>query len=208
MATATGIADKSGLYCHVCGKMLSPEDIAGKLGEIVFCDICVESTAYMKCLAGEHAKNRHAMVLRIKPHKQSGTRVWLPVLGAAIIAVQVAVLFFFTPALPLNRHAAVDGSRVPMTNDLGLCLEHMWLQVRALEHYKLDHGVYPESLDDLVPQYLEEPFLHPVTGATYIYSRDGAFYLLETPNPEIHDIKALTCDGRGGPPRIWLGERR
>ncbi len=208
MAVVIKTTDRIVMHCRICGKTLAPEEVARELDEHVFCDACVESDAYMRYLAVEHAKNKNDMIQLITPQKPRNAHVWLLICGAAIIFAQITVLMFFMPQLPVNRHTAVEGPRVAMVNDLDVCLEQMWFQVKALEEYKMDRGAYPTSLNALVPKYLSEPHKHPATQARYIYRREGDYYLLEMPNPEFHNIKALTCDGRGGPPHIWMEDGR
>ena len=206
MAEVIGTIDSTAKHCRICDRALAPEGIAREFDGHVFCAACVESNAYMRYLAEAHTKNRYDMIRLIKPRKARSANVWLLICGSAIIAAQITVLIFFMPPLPANRHTAVDGPRVAMINNLNVCLEQMWFQVKALERYKVDNGAYPASLEALVPKYLAEPYRHPQTKALYIYKRDGAYYLLEMPNPELHDITALICDGRGGPPHIWVEE--
>lgn len=42
----------------------------------------------------------------------------------------------------------------------------------ALEEYRLDNGTHPETLDDLVPQYLDAVPIDPLTGQSFRYVRE------------------------------------
>jgi hypothetical protein len=60
----------------------------------------------------------------------------------------------------------------------------------ALARYRLDHGAYPESLEELVPEYLDEMPVDPFTGVPPEYRREGDVFVvscrigdLEIPKP-------------------------
>lgn len=57
----------------------------------------------------------------------------------------------------------------------------------ALRRYKLDHGAYPNTLDELVPSYLKAVPLDPFTERPPKYKRQGAGFelLLQIPSVEI-----------------------
>jgi len=48
----------------------------------------------------------------------------------------------------------------------------------AIEQYKRDRGQYPESLEDLAPDYVPKPPTDPFSGQPFIYRREGDDYRL------------------------------
>ncbi|WOO41715.1 hypothetical protein [Rubellicoccus peritrichatus] len=48
----------------------------------------------------------------------------------------------------------------------------------SLTQYHNDHGIYPETLDQLLPDYLRELPIDPFSGNRFIYRREGDGYLL------------------------------
>jgi hypothetical protein len=58
----------------------------------------------------------------------------------------------------------------------------------ALRAYKLDHGSYPSTLQQLVPSYLHAVPLDPFTAASTLrYRRSGQKYVLYSVGPDMHD---------------------
>jgi hypothetical protein len=55
----------------------------------------------------------------------------------------------------------------------------------ALRRFRLDHGAYPASLDELAPSYLTTLPLDPFTDRPPEYSRDGAGFVLRARIPEL-----------------------
>jgi hypothetical protein len=53
----------------------------------------------------------------------------------------------------------------------------------ALRRFRLDHGAYPDSLDDLAPTYLKAVPLDPFTGRQPEYARQGAGFELRAQVP-------------------------
>ncbi len=55
----------------------------------------------------------------------------------------------------------------------------------ALRRYRLDHGAYPATLDELVPTYLKVVTLNPYTDREPEYVRQGAGFELRASVPTI-----------------------
>lgn len=55
----------------------------------------------------------------------------------------------------------------------------------ALRRFRLDHGAYPSTLDELVPTYFKAVPLDPFTGRQPEYGREGAGFALRARIPEI-----------------------
>ncbi len=55
----------------------------------------------------------------------------------------------------------------------------------ALRRYRLDHGTYPATLDELVPAYLKAVPLNPYTSRAADYVRQGAGFELHASVPEM-----------------------
>jgi hypothetical protein len=69
----------------------------------------------------------------------------------------------------------------------------------ALERYRLDHGSYPSSLDDLVPEYLAKLPNSPINGKPLNYSlKSEGTFLLWSPGWELKSL--------GGKPGEYFGE--
>ncbi|MFH1550935.1 MAG: hypothetical protein ABIH04_10300 [Planctomycetota bacterium] len=190
------------VHCRICGKDLAPEEVAREVGDDAFCDSCIESNEFLRVLSEQHAREAAKLVEKIKPEKKRKHNPWLLIIGSAIIVVEAILLILFPPRFPRNRHLAYKGPHVEFTNKLDYCLENVWVLRGALEKYRAEHNAFPESLDELVPEYLTEKATCPHTGRSYGYERKGDDYLLECPNPQEHRIESLTCDGRGGAPLI------
>ncbi|MFH1550938.1 MAG: hypothetical protein ABIH04_10315 [Planctomycetota bacterium] len=190
------------VHCRICGRDLAPEEIAREVGDDAFCDTCIEGNEFLRILSEQHAREAAKLVEKIKPEKKRKYSPRLLVIGAAIIVAEVILLILYPPHFPLNRHLAHKGPRVEFTNKLDYCLENVWVLRGALEKYRVEHNAFPESLDELVPEYLTEKATCPHTGRPYRYERKGDNYLLECPNPQKHGIESLTCDGKSGAPLI------
>ena len=48
----------------------------------------------------------------------------------------------------------------------------------ALRLYCMKHGAYPDSLDALVPEFLDKLPLDPFSGKPYVYRRDGSGFVV------------------------------
>lgn len=55
----------------------------------------------------------------------------------------------------------------------------------ALKLYRAEHGQYPGSLDQLVPEYLEKLPVSPISGKPLVYQSDGKSFTLSLPDPSI-----------------------
>ncbi len=190
------------VHCRICGRDLAPEEVAREVGDDAFCDTCIEGNEFLRMLSEQHAKEAAKLVEKTKPEKKRKRRPWLLAVGSAIIVAEVILLILFPPRFPRNRHLAYEGPRIEFVNKLDDCLENVWMLRGALEKYRAEHNAFPESLDELVPEYLTEKATCPHTGRPYRYERKGDDYLLECPNPRGHKIESLTCDGKGGAPLI------
>lgn len=55
----------------------------------------------------------------------------------------------------------------------------------ALRRFRLDHGAYPNALDELVPTYFQAVPLDPFTGRQPEYTREGTGFALRARIPEV-----------------------
>jgi hypothetical protein len=67
--------------------------------------------------------------------------------------------------------------------------------VLAIESYRRDHNEYPESLDSLVPTYLDRLPKDACTGGALVYRREGADYRLYSLGPNGKDEKGIPRTG-------------
>ncbi len=70
----------------------------------------------------------------------------------------------------------------------------------ALRRYRLDHGEYPESLNALVPVYLDSVPKDPFTGEPPEYRREGSGFVLRSAG---EDIKELDWDPKREKVLAW-----
>jgi hypothetical protein len=68
--------------------------------------------------------------------------------------------------------------QVCMSNSLYLMELDGLCSLLAVEQYKRDRGQYPESLEDLAPDYVPKSPIDPFSGQPFIYRRDGDDYRL------------------------------
>ncbi len=70
----------------------------------------------------------------------------------------------------------------------------------ALRRFRLDHGAYPPSLDELVPSYLSWVPLDPFTDAKPAYTREGSGFALRAQVPHFPPPPgAVRVPGYGDP---------
>jgi hypothetical protein len=79
-----------------------------------------------------------------------------------------------------NRQAALMDLGDRWTASVGLAADAV-----ALRRYRLDHGTYPATLDELVPAYLKAVPVNPFTGRPPQYVRQVAGFELHARVPEI-----------------------
>lgn len=70
--------------------------------------------------------------------------------------------------------------RTMVTSDAQILLARIGL---SLSQYHNDHGAYPDSLQALVPEYLDALPLDPFSGSGFVYQREGDAYLLYSIGP-------------------------
>ena len=67
----------------------------------------------------------------------------------------------------------------------------------ALEEHRLDHGAHPETLDDLVPRYLDAVPIDPLTGESVRYVREAEGKASPTTGYTLYSIGADMHDDGG-----------
>lgn len=78
------------------------------------------------------------------------------------------------------------------------------ITVCALERHRLAHGSYPETLDQLVPAFLPEPPLDPMTGQPFHYRRtDDGWFLLYSVGEDGKDDGGVFRAEKGEPIKDW-----
>ena len=73
----------------------------------------------------------------------------------------------------------------------------------SLELYKMDHGEYPRSLDELVPDYCESVPLDPFTEEPFHYTRKDKTYLLYSVGSNLCDDLGFGFDDIGSDGDDW-----
>jgi hypothetical protein len=74
----------------------------------------------------------------------------------------------------------------------------------ALKRYQLKHGQFPETLEDLTPEFLPAELLDPMSGKPFHYHREGAgdFLLYSVGNDGVDDGGDAT-NATGGKSLYW-----
>lgn len=192
----------TGGECGLCGRSLRCEEVARVVHGRPYCAACVESDAFFQVLARAHGKDVKELGAQVKPEKARNKRLILLIVGLAIIAAQIVYLLFFLPPIPQGRHLAYQGNATEEASGITECIENMWKISIAVQKYHDKTGTYPESLENLVPEYLDEVPVCPLSQMRYnYYNREGGPFW-ECPTPHEHGAEAIQCDNLGGPPVV------
>ena len=140
--------------CSVCGKPICDEDIAGYRAGKPVCKICAITTA-----VEQHAKSKSEQTQKIarlrqqreqqKEKRSRRTITALIVIGAILIAADLAFYLHVKSSIkienePINLGAVENEDGESDIYAVGGML------LSAVLQYKLDNGVYPDSIDSLV----------------------------------------------------------
>ncbi len=197
------VAAVTSRQCGMCGKALRSDEVARVVNDKPYCQTCVESDGFFQVLAQEHGKEIAELRGKIKPKKVRNKRLVMLIVGLVIIAAEIVYLLFFLPPIPRGRHLAYQGSAVESAGGLEECIENMWKISTAVQRYHENTGTYPESLELLVPEYLDKVPVCPLSQVPYEYYRteDGCFW--QCPSPHEHGVGSIQCDSLGGPPMVF-----
>ncbi len=111
---------------------------------------------------GTYAENRDTQTAFMQPYLDAvGTDAYARPAITPVDTSELLLLDYLTPAF----------GRVLQSNDRRTASRRATTIMLALERFRLDHGGYPVSLDELVPGYLAELPLDPWAGEPFRYSR-------------------------------------
>ena len=188
--------------CGMCGKALRSDEVARVINGKAYCQTCVESDGFFQVLTREHSKETSELRGKVKSVKAKNKRLVMLVVGLVIIAAEIVYLLFFLPPIPRGRHLAYQGAVANPSSGMEKCIENMWKINAAIERYHEKTGAYPESLQLLVPEYLDEVPVCPLSQLPYKYRRTEKACFWECPSPHEHGVRSIRCDSRGGPPMV------
>jgi hypothetical protein len=99
--------------------------------------------------------------------------------------------------------AVPNFNRAFQTTALNQTLVNQAIVVCALEHFRLAHGQYPETLDMLVPQYVQEIPHNVIGGEPPHYHKTGDTFLLYSIGWDEHDHGGM-ADADTSKPGDWV----
>jgi len=129
----------------------------------------------------------------MRPVLRSDARAYLEKMSGVL--EDQALLYYRRPVNPPTREPAFYQvmTKLYVPNMLSATQRGSLAQARAmvaetalaLRRYRIDHGGYPDGLEPLVPDYMDERPVDPFTGAAPDYRRDGKGFVLKSEGEEL-----------------------
>jgi hypothetical protein len=131
--------------------------------------------------------------------RRIGRRHWYWTVGLLAAAVVGGSMFILAQLHSAALRSSSAGDLLPppavviASFDQNPCAQRMARIIRAVSAYSARHGAPPDTLAQLIPGFLSEPAVDPVSGRQYGYERKGEAVVLVCPHPEGHTPEKSTA---------------